>query len=191
LALPPGFLAIVFSYLAVFVLCFLVVAFLLRGFFIPYLRVKGSRGKDILVKVKEPLGNYYRVGKVNESMLLYKDRAKNEKRISLDSKGIYRSIGVTCVDVDPLTNAVVDQQELWTGVPGFDADRFNSLYLRALYRPSILDQKTQAMLIIIIIIGVLMLVSLFMSYQNFRAIKVLTGQVQFLQTLINTTASTL
>lgn len=191
MALPPGFLAIVFSYLAVFVLCFLVVAFLLRGFFIPYLRVKGSRGKDILVKVKEPLGNYYRVGKVNESMLLYKDRAKNEKRISLDSKGIYRSIGVTCVDVDPLTNAVVDQQELWTGVPGFDADRFNSLYLRALYRPSILDQKTQAMLIIIIIIGVLMLVSLFMSYQNFRAIKVLTGQVQFLQTLINTTASTL
>src|SRR4030067_2915849 len=90
------------SYLGVFVLTIVAINWLLGGLFKPYLRVRGSRGKLVLVKVKNILGDYFVTGHVEERALVFKDRKKEIRRIMLpippNPSGIYRSIGVSCID---------------------------------------------------------------------------------------------
>lgn len=139
------------SYLAVFVLAIVIISVLLRGFFWTYMRVKSSRGKLVLVKVRGVSKPYYRAGKVQENFLVYKTAEKNEKRIKLERQYIYNDLGISWVEVDSVTDGVYDPSKAMDGVTGFDADRMNSLYLRALYRPNILDPRTQIMFVLIIL----------------------------------------
>lgn len=147
----PDFFIIVGSYVAVFALATIVFNFLMAGFLRTYLMVKASRGAKVLVQVVCVNRNYYRTGFVEDGFLVYKSAGKHEKRLSIPEKQnpFYRSLNVTCVNVDEQRNILI--LPVGTEVDGFDADKYNSLYLRALYRPALLDPKQQLIFVLTII----------------------------------------
>jgi hypothetical protein len=159
------------SYLGVFILTIFAINWILGGLFKPYMKVRGSRGKLVLVKVKNILGDYYIPGRVEERFLIFKDRKKEPRRIALPERvsGIYRAMGVSCIDVDDDKNAIIIySNEL---VAGFDAVKYSDLYTRALYKPSLTDNKTMIIivLLIVILLGIFGLIALTMK--NGKAIE--------------------
>lgn len=162
-------LMIVASYVGVFVLTLLAVNFLLGGLFGPYIKVRGSRGKLVLVKVKHIVRDYFVTGKVEETFLVFKDRKKETRRINLvDKTCIYRSMAVSCIDVDDEKNTIITYSN--THAPGFDAVKFEDLHVRALMKPALIDNNQ---LIMIILLVVIMLVSFGILAKLFSVAKLL------------------
>lgn len=156
----PDFLIVVGSYVGVFILATLVFNFLMAGFLSTYMRVKGSRGAKVLVQVVTISRNYYKTGYIDDGFLVYKSATKHEKRLSIPDEVnvFYRSLNVTCISVDEERNTII----LPNGkdVSGFDAEKYNNLYLRTLYRPSILNPQQQLMFVLTIINTLLLIATL-------------------------------
>jgi hypothetical protein len=156
----PDFLVVVGSYVGVFILATLVFNFLMAGFLRTYMVVKGSRGAKVLVQVVTVARNYYRTGYIEDGFLVYKSATKHEKRLSipLDINVFYRSLNITCISVDEELNTIILPNG--RNVTGFDAEKYNNLYLRTLYRPAILDPKQQLMFVLTIINTIAILITL-------------------------------
>lgn len=120
-----------------------------HGFIMAYMRVKASRGAKILVMIKTPISWYYKIGVPAEKILVYKDRSKEEKRLGIPDDAVIRFLGVNWLLVDEDKNAVMKAD--FSSVSGFDAPRYNNLYLRALYKPIIQDTIKLVILIVVII----------------------------------------
>jgi hypothetical protein len=147
------------------------------------MKVRGSRGKLVLVKVKNMLSDYYVTGKIEERTLTFKDRKKESRLIILpkDKPSIYRSMGISCIDIDDEKNAVVLYSNAL--VAGFDAVKYKDLYTRALYKPSLVDTKQM----IIIILLVLVLIGLIVvGALVFRNGKMLQTMAEITQNTIST-----
>lgn len=132
----------------------LLVAWFFRGLFLTFFRVKYSRGKYLIVKVRDLIRPYYKIGYIDDGeWLVFKDKKKEQKRILIKSKSsIYRDLGVEWIEVDPEKNVLVEWGEIFKAVEGHDANKTDSLLTRALYKPSLVDQKLKIILIIVIII---------------------------------------
>lgn len=152
------------AYLAVMLFVVLVLNFLSQGFLTTWFRVKSSRGKLMLLKIRTIKQDYFASGKLDGGFLKWK-RNGEEKRIALKDNGnftIYRSMGVDVIDIDDEKNAIMLHD--WSKVEGFDAEAFESLYKRALYKPQILDKNTQMILIGVVIVGLLVAGGFYLSY---------------------------
>jgi hypothetical protein len=123
-------------------------SFLMRGFFFKFLKVKASFGSKILVRIHTQIDRYYTIGIIEDGFLVFRTRTKSNRRVVLPNGAIYRSIGVYWIDVDEEKNCVIKPN--MEVVSGFDADRYNSLYLRALYRPAIQDANAKIMMILVV-----------------------------------------
>ena len=145
------------SYVAVMAILFFVFNFLSGGLLVPLLKVKMSRGKLVLIRIRAVPTDYFRPGKVTEGFLIYKDRMKNNRRIGCPShkKFVTRSLGVNCMDIDDEKNAVVLPD--FSVVTGFDAVKFDNLYTRALMAGAPQDK---ILLIILIIVAFSLLASI-------------------------------
>jgi hypothetical protein len=115
-----------------------------------WLRVKMSRGQLILLRVNMKVQDIYRVGKIEEGFLVFKGSGKGQRRIALPNDTIFRSMGVNCAIIDDEKNCVVKIN--FEAVSGFDAEKFDDLLTRALYKPSILDDKTKIIIIILVVL---------------------------------------
>lgn len=162
---PKELLYIIASYLAVFLIPFFLIAIYQGGFFGPYARVKGSRGKLVLVKVRTMVSHYYRVGKIVEGALKYKDRNKQEHHITLVEGCVYRMLGVSCVDVDEEKSTVYNHA-LAREVPGHDTVKVDQYIKRALQKPSLTNQNWTIILLIVAIVAILGVGML--MYQNYK-----------------------
>ena len=163
-------------YGVVLLLSITIISFLQKGFFWKYVRVKLSFGKFILVKVRAVNRDYYRVGHIQESFLIYKGH-KNDKRLVIQDKGVfYRCMGVSWVDVDDQKNALMKAD--YEPVSGFDAVKYNDLYLRALMKPTIADTKEKLIIASIIIIGLICIGTLFFVYTMSKDISIIKAVVQ-------------
>jgi hypothetical protein len=164
----------VFYYALVLVLGLVIVGFMQRGFFGAFARVKLSFGRLILVKVRAVNRDYFRVGKIDEGFLVYKHQ-KQEKRLAIKSNNVfYRSLNVMWVDVEETKNAIANPD--YTNTPGYDAVKYNDLYLRALYRPVIADNKEKLVIagLLFCVIGLIVIgVLLFYTYKETSALKTL------------------
>lgn len=150
------------SYAVVLLLALLIVSFLQRGFFWKYFRVRLSFGKLIMVKVRAINRDFYRVGRITEGFLIYKGDKNNKRLVIKDKSCFYRSLAVTWVDVDDETNAISKVD--YTTVSGFDAVKYNDLFLRALYKPNIADTKEKLIIGAIVIIGLMVIGCLYFQY---------------------------
>lgn len=149
-------------YSVVMILSFLIVSFLLKGFFWKFFKVKLSFGRLVLIKIRAINRDYYKVGKFEEGFIVFKDK-KFWKRLAIEDKNIlYRSLGVYWVDLDEEKNALSKTD--YTPVPGFDAGKYANLYTRALYKPSIQDNKERLILGLLFIIVIGIAIGLFMLY---------------------------
>jgi hypothetical protein len=163
---------VVASYLGVFVLAIIIINWLLGGLFKPYIRVRGSRGRFVLVKVKNIVSDYYRVGQVDEKFLVFKDRKKQERRLALPIGAIYRSLNVSIIDVDDEKNTVINYNS--DHVIGFDANKFSSLYERALMKPALVNRMDIIIIVLLVVVLVAVGVSIYYSYQNQELLKTLS-----------------
>lgn len=164
------------SYFVVFLFTLVVVSFMMRGFFWSFIRCKLSGGKLIMVKLRMVTRPVYKVGKIDDDGDLVFKKNKKEVRINnLSAEDIYRDLGVFFVEIDGETNAILRPN--LEGVEGFDAEKWNSLYLRALYRPTLLDQKAQIMLIICGITLLMVIISLFFGYQINKKVELISNNI--------------
>lgn len=131
---------------------------ILKGFFWKFIRVKLSFGKLVMVKVRAVNRDYFRVGKVEDNMLVFKSGGKKggDKRVDVkDNSVFYRSIGISWVDVDDELNIILKPNNEF--VSGFDAVKYNNLYVRALTKPSIDDKRDKILIggiiLIIVVVG--------------------------------------
>ena len=125
-----------------------IIGFLQRGFFIPYLRVRSSLGKFVLVKIRAVNRWYYDVGKLDQSDLVF-GKKKERKRINnVKDIHFYRSLGITWVNIDEETNAILTPD--LKGVTGFDAEKQESLLVRALFKPSLEDHRNKIIMVLIL-----------------------------------------
>jgi hypothetical protein len=147
------------GYMGVVLLAFLVINFLMAGFLRTFMSVKGSRGKKIMTNIYALNRNYGQPGIVDNGFYVYKDGNGHEKRLKIPKDNVfYRFLNITWVNVDEEKNVFIspDGHE----INGFDAEKYNNLYLRTLYRPSILDPKMQVMFISAIVTPILVLIVL-------------------------------
>jgi len=153
-------IAMTLGYVGVVALAFLVINFLSAGFLMIFMRVKGARGKKIMTNVFAVNRNYCREGIVDNGFYIFKDANKHEKRLKIPKNinVFYRFLNITWVNVDEERNVFItpDGKE----VNGFDAEKYNNLYLRTLYAPALMDPKQQLMFILVILTAVISLITL-------------------------------
>jgi hypothetical protein len=149
-----------------------------------------KNGMELLVKN----GKFQFPSDENAINNLKKNYPKYKKVVrinNISAEDIYRDMGVFFVEIDAETNSILRPN--LEGVEGFDAEKWNSLYLRALYRPTLLDQKTQIMLILCGITLLLLIFTLFFTYQVNKKVELINNNVVMLKMFIqnNTIASIL
>lgn len=145
--------------------------FLTHGFFLKYLRVKGSRGKKILVEVETLTDRYMQVGYISEGFLIYRKRhAKrgDNARIVVPQNSVIKKLGVYFINVDEEKNAVCKVD--YTTAEGFDAEKVEMLYKRALYKPNLQQNLFLIILIIVLILALLGIIELVMLGQVLKKI---------------------
>ena len=149
-------------YFFVFVTGVLILNFLTKGFIFTYLRVKGSRGKNILIKALSNTNEwFYVVGKPFEGFIKFKlngvsHTSRIEKSLVSNEMGVKTSIWDEETDQfvnfnfapsDPNTTAEVD-----------------GLLARSLKKP-VLDDMSQKIMLIAVVINVLVsIVCLYLIY---------------------------
>lgn len=170
------FFMIVLSYVGVLVLAYVILAWMMAGALQPYLKVKTSRGKKILVKVRTITQDYFKPGIIDKGFLVFTDREKDVRRLKVpnDKVVIYRSMGVNNINIDDETNSI--QAIDYSAVSGYDAVKYSELYTRALYKPALLSKNEQIILVIVIVILIIAGVNVFMTVGLQGQIKAL-GQI--------------
>lgn len=153
-----------------------------NGFLFPSLSVKLSRGKKTLVVVHSINGQYYKTGIISKGFLLYKDNEKNQHRINVDDKD---SVGYTggsrSIHVDEESDTII-KPNFKVG-NGFDAVKYENLYVRALMSPQAQDSTTKIIMIAAVIAAIASIVCLYLIYVQGTEIGQIKQIVEVVRTL--------
>ena len=163
------FIMFMVSYIGVILIMFFVVNLLTKGFLFRFLVAKfGKRkGKVILTIITgNAQDDYDKIGTIKEGWLTYKDRDKKMRRIAVPDGAVSKMSGALWLSIDEIKNLVLQRDK--RGVTGFDANKFEDLYLRALNRSKLNDYKKTLQLIgvgvvvaiLISLVGVVLLTQL-------------------------------
>lgn len=144
------------SYGGVLIIALLLANILTKGFLFRFITAKiGKRkGKVMVLARGGSLFDYDKVGTLREGWLIYKDRDKAVRRLSVPEECPFNFLGVVFVQVDELKNAVMKRD--YNAITGFDAVKYQELYIRALNRSKLNDLK-QYIMIILIGVGIILL----------------------------------
>lgn len=153
-----------------------------HGFIGVLLRVKMSRGKKFLVKVRGKSKDYFTTGREEDGFFIWRTASRVDKRAQFDRDCIYSMLGVKCIDTDEELNCVIHHN--WTVSSGFDAEKFNDLYVRCLMKPSLEDKKLIIILVLLVITLLVALIAVYFGYANKQLI------TQVLEMQYNTTTIT-
>ena len=80
------------AYLAVFLVTIIIFNFLTKGYLFTYIRVKASRGSKVLVRILGFTGYYYRAGSIDQSVLTFKNKQKNEDSYKIQKEDIFQEM---------------------------------------------------------------------------------------------------
>jgi hypothetical protein len=154
------------AYACVMLLAIGFIAFLFRGFFWKYLKVKASRGAKLLVHVKTPLSHYFEIGWIEEGFLKYKHH-KDIMALCLnkDKQQIYRSLGVNWIKVDEEKNTIFSDE---ISATGFDSKKFSDLMVRCLQKPVQTTGLEKLIILILIVIGLIAILSCYLGYMDYK-----------------------
>lgn len=165
--------------------------FRIGNFFFTFFKVRRGRGKYVMVKVKDLIRPYYKAGKIEDGeWLVFKDNKKEVKRILIPVKScVYTELGIQWVEVDPIKNALVDYGEMFKAVEGHDASKVDSLLTRALYKPSIVDQKLKVILIIVCIVLVACILNAVITFQLGKKIDTIMAETHIIKLLVQNSSN--
>jgi hypothetical protein len=152
---PTDAIYFIGSYLLVLIGGFFLINWLSAGVIKTFMKVKSSRGRLVLIKLHTKLRTYVSTGWLEGDDLVYFDKESKEnkqkvpKRISSPGRDcFYRFMGLWTCDIDEATNNLIKPDG--SIKEGYDAIRWNNLYLRALMKPA--PQEKDRIFIIIICI---------------------------------------
>lgn len=168
------------AYLTVIIIAVGIFAVFFKGIFGSYVKVRASFGRLVLIKLKAINTDHFTWGKIDGDGFLVWGKKYQEKRVKiLDSSDFYSLLGVKCIDIDEETNWVIKP----TGdkVDGFDAQKYENLYVRALYKPNIQEGMEKIMIGIAVLTIILIVVCIFMVYKQGVTIQGLTSAIHQLQ----------
>jgi len=156
-------MVIVLSEVTVIFLTLFLVNFLMGGLPLKYLAVKASRGKKTLVRVEAVTTTFYKTGIISEGVLEYK-ASSGKKILSVKRGQVFRYMGVNCIVVDDVKNAVVDPVS-FEAVKGFDPIITDNLINRALTRPSMDDTKLKIVLLLTLVIVAVSVIGIVLAWK--------------------------
>jgi len=168
-------ITVVGSYLALILIVVSAINIASSKWLFVWLRVKTSGGRKLLVHVRTVTQDYFKAGTVDKGFLVFKDSNKEERRILLLDDCIIKSGGVNNIYIDDTKSCVMKRN--LEAVGGFDATKYNDLYLRALYKPQIYDNKEKILFAIVVVTLLAVLLVGYLVYAN-------TGRVDALYELI-------
>jgi len=203
----------IFCYAAVMIIPFFLMGLLLKGFLTKYFKVRASFGRLCLVKVRAVNRDYYVTGRIEEdSMLVFKNLKKEEKRLSLQSRNVfYRCLNINWIDVSEEKNAITVPSTTekdkfntktkttykiisvdYDAVTGFDAIKYNNLYVRALTQPQVeLFDFKKVVVLVLMGMGVILLAIAYLCYMNYTNSQMSLGILQGLPELIKASKGTI
>lgn len=192
------YLIIFFSAIALIVLLLNIWS---KGFVWVFLRTRGRRDKGQLVLVNSASDAYFRQGRLDGEFLIYTDRNKNKKRLTIAGATPRRIFGLPVWETDEEKNALISgrlvkgilgrskeiQDETspnliirsWETVTGHDPVKVDNLYERTLTAPTIKDNKQLIMLVAVLLI---ILITGFIAYKTIQIEKAIAA----LNVVINT-----
>jgi len=171
-AIIKEMLMIVSSYVGVLLLGFGIVNWLMGGKLVPFIKVKASRGKLILVHSRTVTQDYFRTGIIDDGFLTFKNRKKETKKIKVnDSSSLFRSGGVNNIVIDDEDNTIFTRE--LKSVAGHDAVKTESLYLRCLYKPVLTTKQDKLVLGLLIVAIIVGLACVYFGYQNNEILKII------------------
>ena len=148
------------SFVTIAIVIFAFVGFYLRGWIGTYIKVRASRGGKVMVKVRNPLVDYFVVGVPEGKMVNMRLRGKRDVKLTIPDTAYYRMLGIVCVDVDEESGAVVTRD--YNIVSSYDPVVNNNLHVRALTAPKDKDKENMIVLVIVIL---MFLVLLFVAFK--------------------------
>lgn len=167
------------SFVAIAFVIFGFVGFYLRGWIGSYIKVRASRGGKVMVKVRNPLVDYFVVGVPEGKMVNMRLRGKRDVKLTIPDTAYYRMLGIVCVDVDEESGAVVTRD--YNIVSSYDPVVNNNLHVRALTAPKDKDKENMIVLVIVIL---MFLVLLFVAFK----VNSLGEQVELIKSSAGTVA---
>lgn len=153
----------------------LVISFFQAGFFGKWFKARSSRGRLVLVKIRGKLRDYFDTGEIQGEFLVW-GKKEHTKRLLLPENSVYRSWGLAVVDIDEASNGVCSVS--YKPISGFDAEKHEGLYIRALYRPSLDEEmsKFEKIMIILVIVSIIASVAaIFLQFQLSEQIAAIGG----------------
>ena len=159
-------------------LTIMIIAFMLRGFFWTYIKVKLSFGKYIMIKLRTSVRDYFKVGWVEEGFLCYKVDRKDVRRFVIP-KGInvfYRCMGVNWVDMEEEVGAFAKTD--YSATPGFDSQKFSDLYIRALMRPNLSNNMDKILFILVMVAMIGALAGAYLGYMGYNNSEIIKKTIE-------------
>lgn len=163
MSLITDILSITASYIGIIAAQFFITNFLMKGAVLAYLRVRGSRGKKVLVMSDTVTDTYWTVGEIIDDALQYKKRTgKHARVVNLPRECIYSMWGVHMVHLDEAKNCAITKKGDYKTVNTFE--EVDQHVERALNAPVILDKKEAVMLVLGIFSLLILIVLLFLLF---------------------------
>ena len=172
MALPTEFYVYVGYGLFAMVVVVAIVNFLLGGLLGPFMKVKRSRGKMVLVKIRNPIQDFFIAGHIEEGFLIFKDRLKNTRRIQMMPGVVSRAATINWVEIDDEKNCFF-KRDTGAAVSTYDPVKVDSLLVRAMMKPGVVDTLLKIVLVLVIITFVAVLGVGFIAYKNGVALEAL------------------
>lgn len=161
------------SYIGIILFFFFGINWLSKGWLKTFIKVRASKGKKTMVIVHGIADTYYRIGQFVGNAFQYKDRdGKGRTITSVSRKDIIHSMGVTALEVDGPTGTIVQRGETKEGCNPEDTDNYIKRVIEA---PMLDDKWKKAVIILLVLVFVMVIIGLFMIYNNAEAIKTLTA----------------
>jgi len=167
-------------YGAAMVLPIFAIAFLQRGFFFKYFKVKSSLGRLILIKRRGQIRDYFKVGEIIEGFLIFndeKDKKKFVNRICCDNtsyKAVYRSLGINWIDIDEDGRICTCN---YAAVSGFDQKKYSDLYVTAEQQPQVGNDLSKIVIAGMLLLALLIIGAIYFGFQNYDKITYLIQEM--------------
>lgn len=178
MGLPVEFFVYVGYGLFAMVVVFFGLNWMLGGLLRPFLEVKRSRGKKVLIRIRHPVQDYFLAGKIEENFLIFTDREGSTRRISMQKGVVSRAATIYWVEIDDEKNCFFSRHTS-EAVPTYDPVKVDNLLVRSLVRPGIFGDQTVKMIVGLTMITLVLVIGVgFLVYQNSEAISLVMQQVQ-------------
>jgi hypothetical protein len=127
--------------------------FLTKGFIATYLRVKGSQGRKVLVRIHSATEVYHRAGQWTDGFFKYKTKGKEVKSLKIDEpkfrEAIFYTMNVPCIEVDEPGNRIL-LKNLSVAQMAVDAGELETVLIRIKNRPVLPGKKEQIMILLLV-----------------------------------------